>query len=178
MQSTMWWQCEPKRFASDTAEIAAAFPDLTWRSDGPGDWIGHLPIWPFDRTEPPGLHELIGGKGLEVGVFCGHAYPVVRPAIHPLDPEPLIIERTQHRWHVNGDGSLCLLQNEATWTGRASIVDLLTKAAGWRVEYALMKTGVIEAMSERGIVDDASFDHLVREAGTAVRPAAEDSGFA
>jgi hypothetical protein len=40
-------------------------------------------------------------------------------------------------------------------------VDLLLKAAGWRVEYSLMEAGVIEAMTLRGIVDDDQLDHLV-----------------
>jgi hypothetical protein len=63
-----------------------------------------------------------------------------------------------------GDGSLCLLQDDAAWTGRDSVVDLLLKAAGWRVEYALMRAGVIEAMTLRGIVDDDQLDHLVTPA--------------
>jgi hypothetical protein len=174
-QPATWWQCEPKRFARDTAEVADAFPALVWDATGAGRWAGRLPIWPFDRPEPPGLSELIGGVGLEVLVAYGHAYPVVRPAIYPLDPQPEFLERTQHTWHVNGDGSLCLLQNEATWTARDTIVELLLKAAGWRVEYALMKTGAIDAMSERGIVEDASFDHLMPQTVEASKQDGDDT---
>ncbi|KOX24432.1 hypothetical protein ADK67_19060 [Saccharothrix sp. NRRL B-16348] len=67
----------------------------------------------------------------------------------------------RHDWHLQGDGSLCLLRSEALWTGRESIVDLLLKAAGWRVEYALMTARAIKSMSENGIVDDPVHDHLV-----------------
>jgi hypothetical protein len=60
-----------------------------------------------------------------------------------------------------GDGSLCLLQDDATWTGRDSVVELLLKAAGWRVEFELMRRGVIEAMTINGIVEDPQFDDLL-----------------
>jgi hypothetical protein len=162
-----WWQCEPRRLARDRAEIAERFADLEWHERGAGLWIGRLPRWPFARPEPPLLVDLIGTDGLHVAVEYGHAYPMMPPLIHPLDPEPGFLERTDHKWHVMGDGSLCLLQDDAAWTGRDSVVDLLLKAAGWRVEYALMKAGVIEAMTLRGIVDDGQLDHLVADAADA-----------
>jgi hypothetical protein len=62
-----------------------------------------------------------------------------------------------------GDGSLCLFQDDAAWTGRDSVVDLLLKAAGWRVEFELMRRGVIEAMTVNGIVDHPQLDHLLAE---------------
>ncbi|MEV4364465.1 hypothetical protein [Nonomuraea sp. NPDC049625] len=156
-----WWQCEPRRMARDRAEISERFPGLEWYGRGAGAWVGWLPRWPFVRPEPSRLVDLIGFDGLKVAVEYGHAYPMVPPLIRPLEPEPGLLERTDHKWHVMGDGSLCLLQDDATWTGRDSVVDLLLKAAGWRVEYALMKADVIEAMTLRGIVDDDQFDRLV-----------------
>ena len=162
-----WWQCEPRRLARDRAEIAERFASLEWHERGAGLWIGRLPQWPFARPEPPRLVDLIGADGLQVAVEYGHAYPMMPPLIHPLDPEPGFLERTDHKWHVMGDGSLCLLQDDAAWTGRDSVVDLLLKAAGWRVEYALMKAGVIEAMTLHGIVDDDQRDHLVAVAAEA-----------
>lgn len=159
-----WWQCEPRRLARDQAEIAERFASLEWQARGAGVWIGWLPRWPFDRPEPPRLVDLIGVQGLRVAVEYGHAYPMMAPRIHPLTPEPGLVERTDHKWHVMGDGSLCLLQEDAAWTGRDSVVDLLVKAAGWRVEYALMKAGVIETMTLHGIVDDGQLDHLVAAA--------------
>ncbi|MEV4348902.1 hypothetical protein AB0J83_30970 [Actinoplanes sp. NPDC049596] len=156
-----WWQCEPRRLALDRAEISERFPGLKWVDLAAGGWVGRLPRWPFDRPEPAGLRALIGEEGVDVTLVYKHAYPMVAPLIYPTDPEPGIVERTDHKWHVNGDGSLCLLQDDATWNGRVSVTDLLLKAAAWRVEYALMKAGVIEAMTLRGIVDDEQSDHLV-----------------
>ncbi len=167
-----WWQCEPRRLARDQAEIGERFPGLQWFDPGAGGWIGRLPRWPFDRPEPAELPMLVGDEGLEVALLYGHAYPMVAPALYPQDPEPGIAQRTDHKWHVNGNGSLCLLQDDATWNGRGSVLDLLLKAAGWRVEYALMTAGVIEAMTLHGIVDDAQSDHLIAVAVAAIK----DSG--
>lgn len=173
-QPVTWWACEPRRLARDQAEIAKCFPDLRWVPDGPGRWEGRLPLWPFNRPEPAHLRELIGDIGMPVNVEYGHVYPMMPPAIYPLDPVPEPVEYTQARFHVMGDGSLCLLQDAATWTGRDSIVDLLLKAAGWRVEYALLKAGVVEALTENGIVTDASQDHLVEEALAQAPPSGEE----
>lgn len=167
-----WWQCEPRRLARDRAEVGDRFPDLLWHGQGAGVWVGRLPRWPFVRPEPLSLVDLIGPSGLQVEVQHGHAYPMVAPSIFPVDPEPDYFQRTDQKWHVMGDGSLCLLQEHAAWTGRDSIVELLLKAAGWRVEYALMQAGVIEAMTLHGIVEDDQFDHLVAMAADGSRVAA------
>lgn len=158
-----WWQCEPRRLARDQAEVRDRFPDLEWRTGGAGGWVGRLPRWPFARPEPQGLVETVGEAGMEVAVVYGHAYPMVPPAIFPFDPEPPLTTRTDQRWHVMGDGSLCLFQDDGAWTGRDSVVDLLLKAAGWRVEFELMRRGAVEAMTINGIVDDAQLDHLFAE---------------
>jgi hypothetical protein len=158
-----WWQCEPRRLARDQMEVTDRFPGLEWRPEGAGGWFGRLRRWPFARGEPPGLVETIGEEGLQIGLVYGHAYPMVAPAIFPIDPEPPLSARTDQRWHVMGDGSLCLLQDDAAWTGRESIVELLLKAAGWRVEFELMRRGVIETMTINGIVADPKLDHLVGE---------------
>jgi hypothetical protein len=112
--------------------------------------------------------------GMPVKIEYGHAYPMVPPAIYPLDPVPEPIEYTQTRFHVMGDGSLCLLQDAATWTGRDSIIDLLLKAAGWRVEYALLKAGVTDAMTISGIVTDGSQDNLIEDALAQSPPSGEE----
>lgn len=168
-----WWECEPKRLARDQREVTQWCSDLTWVPEGAGMWQGRLPLWPFDRAEPGGLRGLIGQEGMPVMVVYGHAYPMVPPAVYPLDPKPELTEFTQTRFHVMGDGRLCLLQDASSWTGRDSIIDLLLKAAGWRVEYALIKAGVIEAMTISGIVNDASQDHLIARALEQVRLADE-----
>ena len=157
-----WWECEPRRLRRDQEEIPACFPHLVFSSEGAGGWQGTLPRWPFDRPEPACLTDWIGESGLQLRMEYGQAYPMVAPRIFALDPVPEPREWTQHRWHVNGDGSLCLLRDDV-WTGRESVVDLLLKAAGWRVEYALMKHQMIEQMTGCGIVTDDRFDHFLAQ---------------
>jgi len=174
-RSVTWWECEPKRLVRDLNEVGEAFPELTWVPEGAGRWEGRLPRWPFDRPEPTRLSELIGNDGMPVTVRYGHAYPMVPPSIFPLDPVPELDEYNWTRFHVLGDGSLCLLQDSSIWTGRESVVDLLLKAVGWRVEYALLKSGVIGHMTVNGIVSDSSSDHLVTQA-VEVHVAGEGAG--
>ncbi|MEV6027775.1 hypothetical protein [Streptomyces sp. NPDC052036] len=158
---TTWWMCEPRRLHRDHEEITAQFPDLSWNEAGAGSWEGRLPRWPFERPEPEHLTTWIGDEGLLLRMEYSQAYPMVAPRLIPVDPLPEPYEWTQTRWHVNGDASLCLLREDALWTGRDSVADLLLKAAGWRVEYALMKHRVIEQMTDNGIVDDGRFDHYL-----------------
>jgi hypothetical protein len=141
-----------------------------------GGWHGTLPLWPFDRHAPDGLGALTDGTGLEFTLTYPAAYPMVPPTIWPLAPEPEMVERTQATWHVLPSGGLCLLQSDGAWQPEASLVDLLLKAAGWRVEYALMKAHVIEAMAVSGIVSDSSFDRLVTQAATAPTTSGPASG--
>jgi hypothetical protein len=156
-----WWSHEPGRLNTDQHQLHARFPGLNWSTADNGQWSGELPMWPFDRDAPAGLDVLLGGRGLQVLVRCGQAYPAAPPRVVPLDPAPEIAERTQQRWHVNGDGTLCLFQNEAVWSTRATLVDVLLKAAGWRIEYALMKAGLIDAMTINGIVTDIALDAVI-----------------
>ncbi|MFI6675230.1 hypothetical protein [Kribbella sp. NPDC050470] len=156
---------EPKRLERDRREVEEFAPDLRFvepRSQRflHGGWRGRLPLWPFERAEPDGLGRLLE-TGLEIEVVFSAAHPMVSPAIYPVMPEPEIEERTQAIWHVAPDGSLCLLQSQGQWQPEASITELLLKAAGWHVEYALMKAGVIDKMTERGIVDDDRLDGLI-----------------
>jgi len=157
-----WWACEARRLRRDHDEITARFPDLVWNDAGAGTWEGRLPRWPFNRPEPEHLTTWIGDEGLLLRLEYSQAYPMVAPRLVPLDPLPEPFEWTQHRWHVNGDASLCLLRDDV-WTGRESVVDLLLKAAGWRIEYALMKRQTIEQMTGSGIVTDHSLDHFLAQ---------------
>jgi hypothetical protein len=115
------------------------------------------------------LHELIGDCGLVLELEYSAAHPMLPPAIYPLDPLPEIVEQTQATWHVAPGGSLCLLQSAGGWRPEASITELLLKAAGWRIEYALMKVGAVERMSVAGIVSDNSLDGLIAEAVQRIR---------
>ncbi|MGW6489331.1 hypothetical protein [Streptomyces sp. NPDC055056] len=164
-----WWACEPRRLHRDQEEITTRFPGLAWNAEGAGSWEGRLPRWPFDRPEPERLADWTGSDGLLLRIEYSQAYPMVVPRLVPLDPLPELDEWTQHRWHVNGDASLCLLRDDI-WTGRESVVDLLLKAAAWRVEYALMKAGAIEQMSANGIVDDHCFDDFLTQLPTPAEP--------
>ena len=83
----------------------------------------------------------------------------------PLDPQPDPMVRTQHAWHVNGDGTLCLLQTASDWDGTGTAAELVLKAAGWFLEYLLMEAGRIEQMSTAGIVNDDSWDDLLTATG-------------
>lgn len=179
----LWTEAEPARLRRDLEEIARFAPELEYHppaSDGSpfphGGWLGRLPVWPFERPEPDGLHDLIGQAGADVAVICSAAHPVVPPRVVPGDPEPTLHQQTQNAWHVAPDGSLCLLQSQGAWQPEASVTDLLAKAAGWRIEFALMQAGVIDRMSTRGIVMDASHDHLIAAAVDAAAPPKQDAG--
>jgi hypothetical protein len=173
-----WHDAEPGRLKRDLADVTKFAPDLAFTA-GPGAtpdgvhhgmWSGRLPIWPFDRPEPPGLTDLIDG-GLTCEVYYAAAHPMVPPRVYPIAPEPEVIERSQHTWHVAPDGSLCLMQTLGDWDPATSVVELLEKACGWRIEYALMKAGAIETMTLSGIVSDASLDGLIgRAKGLASAP--------
>lgn len=169
-----WWRAEPGRLAQDQQELAACFPDLSWCEPaaavrGAGGWRGQLPLWPFTRPSPPGLESLEGGLHLEL--VYPQAYPLVAPRIYPLHPEPALMARTDHRWHLNGDGSLCLLQDTLGWRIEDSVTDLLLKAAAWRIEYALMHAELLEAMTESGIVSDTALDTMISYLPTREAPA-------
>lgn len=169
LNPVLWTECEPDRLARDQDEICAFAPLLDYQSpaeDGlpHGGWIGELPRWPFERPRPEALDELLGDGELTVLVVYSAAHPMVPPVIYSVDPEPSIWEQTQSAWHVAPGGALCLLQSDAGWQPEASVTELLAKASGWRVEYALMKAGVIDRMSINGIVSDPSYDYLIAQA--------------
>jgi hypothetical protein len=163
-----WMVAEPKRLARDRLEVQERFTNLVLnelpsRAAPHGSWAGQVPLWPFERPTPMGLKRLIA-RPLEVLIVYPSAYPMLPPRFYPLEPEPTFDERSQHRWHVAPSGRLCLLQTDGLWMPEASIVDLIEKAAGWRVEYALVKAGVVPAMSLHGIVLDDSYDYLIDQA--------------
>lgn len=161
-----WWHAEPARLVRDQADVGGLAPGLQFESpdDSDGLWRGVLPRWPFERNEPAALDELIGPSGLEAVIAYPAAYPMIPPFVFPLDPQPLFEEWTLRKWHVLGDGSLCLFQSFAGWDPAASINEIVLKAAGWRIEYALVKAGVLDVMSERGMATDPSLDPLIEQA--------------
>lgn len=172
-----WQDAEPARLRRDLKEVGEFAPRLQYQGPDPSDtgeyihggWFGELPLWPFDRPEPEGLEGLVGTNGLMVAVMYSAAHPLVPPTVFPVSIEPTAHEETQSAWHVAPGGSLCLLQSDGGWNPEASISELLAKAAGWHVEYALMKHGAIEEMSVQGIVSDSSFDQLITKSSPSGR---------
>lgn len=159
-----WWEVQPALLTHVLGDLKDAGFDLTWGPTGSGVLTGRLPRWPLGRPAPEGLDDLLGGDGLAVEVVLGHAFPMVLPAVRPVEPEVPWDRWTQHRWHVNGNGTLCLLQSAQAWDPQTPLSDVLRKSAAWYVEYRLIESGVIDAMSTNGIVSDDSYDHLVAEA--------------
>ena len=160
-----WWSDEPALLHREQEAMTRTAPDLIWSDQGAGTWTGLVPAWPFDRAVPPGLDAFMAGRRLRAQVSYGHAFPMSPPSVWPLDPEPLIEQRTQHAWHVNGDGSLCLIETAAAWTGRDTAAELIVKAAGWFIEYLLMSVGLITRMTSIGLNSDTSLDELIIRAG-------------
>lgn len=155
-------EAEPARLARERQEMKRVAPDLAWDEDlAAGGWTGLAPQWPFDRPRPAGLEALLQGRRLMLRVEYTEAFPMVEPRLWPLDPEPPIERRTAHTWHLNGNGSLCLLQSASDWSGRESAADLVVKASGWFIEYLLLERGEIGAMTEAGIHADPSLDPIL-----------------
>lgn len=159
-----WWQREPELLERERAAMSVLAPELTWHAEGAGSWQGRAPLWPFERPTPQGLGLVLGGRRLHLHLAYGHAFPVAPPALWPLDPQPEPAQRLDHSWHVNGDGSLCLLQSAAAWSGREPAAELVAKASGWFIEYVLLSRGQIEAMTSTGISTDDSLDALISRA--------------
>jgi hypothetical protein len=145
-----WRAAESGLLESEQAQMAARAPDLAYIDEAAGGWRGLAPAWPQDLAQPPGLEKLVGGRRLELGVAYTQGFPMAPPDLFPLDPCPAVELRARHDWHLNGDGSLCLLFSAADWPGDGSAADLVEKAAGWFVEYLARQASLIEAMSEHG----------------------------
>jgi hypothetical protein len=163
-----WIDAEAARVRHEQAEMDKWAPDMQWRTDlawplgrvGAG-WEGHAPAWGGDRSEPAGVANLLTGRRLRLRVMCPEAFPMVAPDLYPLDPEVPIVRRTQHKWHVNGDGSLCLMQVADDWQPENTAADLVRKAAGWFIEYLLVEGGDLDRMTERGIYASDELDALL-----------------
>jgi hypothetical protein len=160
-----WWQDEPGRLAAELAAMTAVAPDLAWQDAEPsGGWKGTVPLWPFTRGEPPGLLAVVGGP-LEVQILCGHAFPMVEPAVRPVSVEVPFEALGWTTWHVAPDGTLCLLQESAQWDPVCPAAELIPKVSGWYIEFCLKTGKHIEAMTISGITEDDSLDGLLAELG-------------
>jgi hypothetical protein len=165
-QLIRWWEQDAERLARDRREVLAAFPNFVLDLErGDGVWMGALPVWPFPRPKPAGVDALCEGRGLEVELVYSAAHPAVAPTVLPIFPAPTPWQHSLHDWHVLPAGGLCLMQSPGHWRSTDSIVDLLLKGAGWRIEYALMERELIEHMSLGGIVTDPRHDDLIARVG-------------
>ena len=163
-----WVDAEPARAEREREAMAAIAPELHWRKDltwrgrsGLKGWHGVAPIWAAERPMPAGVPELLAGARLELEVIYREAFPMVAPVLVPLVPDVPMEHRTQHRWHVNGDGSLCLMQAAGDWDPDESAADLVAKAAGWLIEYQLMLAGKIVDMTLQGIYSSSELDETI-----------------
>lgn len=161
-----WLAAEPNALARERESMDLWAPEMIWdEGGGSGAWEGLAPVWPFDRPEPACLHELLAGRRLKLRVEYRESFPMVEPRLVPLDPVPPREHRTRAEWHVNGDGTLCLLQDADMWTGRETAGDLVVKAAGWFIEYLLLEAGHIEKMTVTGINSDTQLDEVIEAVG-------------
>lgn len=168
LQRISWLEAEADRAAAEQAEMADRAPEMEWRTDlrwpngriGAG-WEGLAPGWGAERPEPPGVSNLLAARRLRLRVLCPEAFPMVPPDIFPLDPDVAIGRRTLQQWHVNGDGSVCLMQAAEDWQPENSAADLVCKASGWFIEYLLVEAGDLDTMTIRGVYVSDEIDALL-----------------
>lgn len=137
--------------------MAPVAPHLAWTGT---HWAGTLPLWPMERPEPLSLRNYVGSRRFNVEVHYYDSFPMIAPRFVPTDPEPPLSVRTMSRWHVLGDGALCLFQNFTDWDPHCTAADLIPKAAGWFLEYLLLEDGHIDAMTDTGIASSPRLDGL------------------
>lgn len=169
-----WYEAHPERWRREIEAMSDVAPELNWCDDlkgtTGGGWVGTAPKWPFAREPPRDLDGFLDGGVFQLEIRCSAAHPATAPAFHPIDPVPDLFVRTYQAWHVMGDGSLCLLQSALDWTGHELTSELIVKAAGWYLEYLLLRANKIEAMTVAGIATD---DQLDRYFISAVDPGPE-----
>jgi hypothetical protein len=163
-----WVDAEPGLVDRERREMAEVAPELEWREDltwrqgqRAYGWEGLAPVWAADRPKPHGVDELLAGRRLKLQIIYPEAFPSVPPSLIPEDPDVPVERRTLSSWHVNGDGSLCLLRTAEDWQPTDTAAALVRKASGWLIEYLLMDAGEIERMTEQGIFSDTALDEIL-----------------
>lgn len=163
-----WQEAEGEIDAREVEAMATHAPDmvrcgpLLWRGrERAGGWTGFAPAWGGDRPKPPGVDELLDGRRLELNVVYPEAFPAAPPALIPIRPDVPMERRTFHTWHVNGDGSLCMMQAAGSWRLENTAAELVRKASGWYIEYLLVEAGAIDSMTEAGIFSDTRLDETL-----------------
>lgn len=163
-----WVAAEPAVAERERAAMERFAPQMNWHEDllwregrRAYGWSGRAPAWGGERERPSGVTELLAGRGLELEVIYPEAFPAAPAVLFPRDPEVPLERRTLSKWHVNGDGSLCLMQAAGDWQIGDTAADLVRKAAGWFIEYLLLEAERIERMTVRGIATEDSLDSLL-----------------
>lgn len=163
-----WVEAETARLEAERGAMATHCADMVWhdalewpRGRMGAGWEGLAPVWGAARPQPAGVEVLLAGRRLHLKVLYPEGFPMVPPDLYPLDPDVPIDRRTQNRWHVNGDGSLCTVQAAEDWQPEHTAADLVRKASCWFVEYLLVDGGDLDAMTRRGIYSDESVDALL-----------------
>lgn len=155
-----WWVDDPARLELERKDLESVAPDLIWVPEGAGRFEGEIPLWPFVRPEPVGLRGLVNTPG-RVRIEYRQAFPAVPPIVICERPEPAIELRSFEAFHILPNGALCLLRDADQWTLNSPTSELLLKASGWVVEYALLQAGAVERMTPSGIVEDDQLDALI-----------------
>lgn len=157
-----WYIENPQRLTIENDALKSFAPDLAWNDKlgASGGWYGVVPIWPFERSAPPSLIQNPPSQ-LEVAIHCTGAHPVAPPAFVPVRPKPPIDRWTQHKWHLNGDSSICMFRAAELWTGRDLVTELVAKASSWYLQYLLLEANLIETMTEAGIASSDELDPLI-----------------
>jgi hypothetical protein len=172
LQRIPWYEADPLLAERERARVLEIAPELVWSEDlelhdrrPRSGWVGPIPTWLAERHAPTGLDKLLEGDPLKVRVIYRESFPAAPPALYPTSVDFPLKHRTEQRWHVNGDGSLCQMQNATDWKPTDSAADLIVKASGWYVEYRLMVRGLIERMTIAGIHADDSLDEVIASLG-------------
>jgi hypothetical protein len=163
-----WTDAEPRILRRELEAMAEHAPEMVWCDEVAGPdgkvgkgWEGLAPAWAGDRPKPAGVDGLLDGRQLRLKVVYREAFPTVPPMLFPVDPTPALGARGAHYWHLNPNGSLCLLRSADDWQLTDTAADLVRKAAGWFIEYLLVQAGVMDGMTVRGIYASSAIDPLL-----------------
>ncbi|HEY5989074.1 MAG TPA: hypothetical protein VIV12_22245 [Streptosporangiaceae bacterium] len=158
-----WWHDDPARLDRERAAMFAVAPNLVWRFESSGRWVGHVPLWPISRRQPSGVAALVGHRAFAVKIVCGPAYPMIEPLVWPTEIKPPLSALGWTEWHLLPSAALCLLRDKTSWDPSTLAADLVPKISGWYIEYHLKSAGYIDRMTECGIANDDSLDPLLDE---------------
>jgi hypothetical protein len=165
-----WTDAEPRILRREHEAMGERAPEMQWRDEvvGPDGkvgkgWEGLAPTWGGDRPKPDGVDGLLAGRQLRLKVIYREAFPAVPPALFPVDPDPPPERRTQHYWHLNPNGSLCLMRNAGDWKQTDTAAALVAKASGWFIEYLLVEADEIDGMTVTGIFTSTGIDPVLKK---------------